>query len=108
MSYGVIHQFKGGTKQQYEASVAAVHPSDGTLPGGQTYHAAGPSEDGWTFFAVHESKGSWESFRDSTLMPRMQRASRAASPRPPRRRDSRSPPRSTPDRDRPGRGCPRR
>ena len=33
MSYGVIHQFKGGTKQQYEASVAAVHPSDGTVNG---------------------------------------------------------------------------
>lgn len=71
MSYGVIHQFKGGTKQQYEASVAAVHPSDGTLPSGQTYHAAGPSADGWTIFAVHDSKASWESFRDSTLMPRM-------------------------------------
>ena len=72
MGYGVIHQFKGGTKQQYEASIAAVHPSDGTLPGGQTYHAAGPSADGWTIFAVHDSKASWESFRDSTLMPRMQ------------------------------------
>ncbi len=72
MTYGVIHQFKGGTKQQYEASVAAVHPSDGTLPGGQIYHAAGPSADGWTIFAVHDSKASWENFRDSTLMPRMQ------------------------------------
>ena len=71
MTYGVIHQFKGGTKQQYEASVAAVHPSDGTLPGGQIYHAAGPSADGWTIFAVHDSKASWENFRDSTLMPRM-------------------------------------
>ena len=62
MSYGVIHQFKGGTKQQYEASVAAVHPSDGTLPGGQTYHAAGPSADGWTIFAVHDSKASYSSW----------------------------------------------
>jgi hypothetical protein len=34
MSYGVIHQFKGGTRQQFAASVAAVHPSDGTLPTG--------------------------------------------------------------------------
>jgi hypothetical protein len=72
MSYGVIHQFKGATKQQYEASVAAVHPSDGTLPPGQIYHAAGPSADGWTIFAVHDSKASWEDFRDSILMPRMQ------------------------------------
>jgi hypothetical protein len=36
------------------------------------YHAAGPSADGWTIVAVHETKDSWEAFRDSTLMPRMQ------------------------------------
>ena len=84
MSYGVIHQFKGGTKQQYEASIAAVHPSDGTLPGGQIYHAAGPSADGWTIFAVHDSKASWESFRDSTLMPRMQQGIEGGFTAPPR------------------------
>ena len=32
MAYGVVHQFKGGTKEQYEASIAAVHPADGSLP----------------------------------------------------------------------------
>jgi hypothetical protein len=72
MSYGVVHQFKGGTKDQYEASIAAVHPSDGSLPAGQVFHAAGPSADGWTIVALHETKESWETFRDSTLMPRMQ------------------------------------
>jgi hypothetical protein len=72
MSYGVVHQFKGGTKEQYEASIAAVHPADGSLPAGQVFHAAGPSADGWTIVAVHDSQASWESFRDSTLMPRMQ------------------------------------
>ena len=72
MNYATIHQFKGGTREQYEATVAAVHPSDGTLPAGQTYHAAGPSADGWTVFAVHDSKAGWEDFRDSILIPRMQ------------------------------------
>jgi hypothetical protein len=72
MSYGVINHFKGGTKQQYEATVAAVHPSDGTLPAGQIYHVAGPSADGWTVVAVHDSEASWHTFRDSILMPRMQ------------------------------------
>ena len=72
MSYGVVHQFKGGTKEQYEASIAAVHPSDGSLPAGQLFHAAGPSADGWTIVALHESKESWEAFRDGILMPRMQ------------------------------------
>jgi hypothetical protein len=60
------------TKENYEASIAAVHPSDGSLPDGQVFHAAGPSDGGWTIMAVHESKESWERFRDGTLVPRMQ------------------------------------
>jgi hypothetical protein len=72
MAYGVVHQFKGGTKEQYEASIAAVHPADGSLPAGQVFHAAGPSADGWTIVAIHDSQASWESFRDSILMPRME------------------------------------
>jgi hypothetical protein len=72
MAYGVVHHFAGGTKEQYEASIAAVHPGDGVLPAGQIFHAAGPSDGGWTIMAVHDSKESWETFRDNVLMPRMQ------------------------------------
>jgi hypothetical protein len=72
MAFGVVHQFPGGTEEQYRASIAAVHPSDGSLPAGQLFHAAGASGDGWTIVAIHESKESWEQFRDGTLMPRMQ------------------------------------
>jgi hypothetical protein len=72
MAFGIVHHFPGGTKEQYEASIAAVHPSRDELPEGQIFHAAGPSAGGWTILAVHESKQSWESFRDGTLMPRMQ------------------------------------
>jgi hypothetical protein len=71
MAYGVVHHFAGGTKEQYEASIGAVHPSDGSLPSGQLFHAAGPSADGWTIVAIHDSQESWEKFRDGTLMPRM-------------------------------------
>jgi hypothetical protein len=71
MAYGVVHHFAGGTKDQYEASIAAVHPSDGSLPEGQQFHAAGPSADGWTIIAIHDSKESWEKFRDGTLIPKM-------------------------------------
>jgi hypothetical protein len=71
MAYGVVHKFAGGTKDQYDASINAVHPSDGSLPDGQIFHAAGPSADGWTIVAIHESKESWEQFRNETLMPRM-------------------------------------
>jgi hypothetical protein len=69
MAYGIVHFFPGGTKEQYEASIAAVHPSDGSLPPGQVFHAAGASDGGWTIIAVHESQASWESFRDNTLGP---------------------------------------
>lgn len=70
--YGIVHFFPRGTKEQYEASIAAVHPGEGLLPEGQTFHAAGPSDGGWTIMAIHESKASWEKFRDDILMPRMQ------------------------------------
>ena len=71
-AYGIVHFFPGGTKEQYEASLAAVHPGEGRLPEGQIFHAAGQSEGGWTIMAVHDSKASWEKFRDTILMPRMQ------------------------------------
>ena len=72
MAYGIVHRFPGGTKEQYDASIAAVHPSDGSLPDGQIFHAAGASDGGWTIVAIHESQESWERFRDDTLMPRME------------------------------------
>ena len=71
-AYGIVHFFPGGTKEQYEASLAAVHPGEELLPEGQIFHAAGFSAGGWTIMAVHESKESWEKFRDGILMPRMQ------------------------------------
>jgi len=72
MAYTVIHKFPGGTKAQYEASLAAVHPADGGLPEGQIFHAAGPTPDGYTIVAIHDSAASWERFRDGTLMPKLQ------------------------------------
>ena len=71
MAYGIVHKFAGGTKEQYEASIAAVHPEGGGLPEGQLYHVGGLSADGWTVMAVHDSRESWERFRDGTLRPRM-------------------------------------
>ena len=83
MAYGIVHHFPGGTKEQYEASIAAVHPSNGSLPDGQIFHAAGPSDGGWTILAVHESKASWEKFRDDTLMPRLAAGVEGGFPTPP-------------------------
>jgi hypothetical protein len=72
MAYGVVHFFANGTKEQYDASIGAVHPGVGQLPDGQIFHAAGPSAGGWTIMAVHDSQASWERFRDDILLPRMQ------------------------------------
>lgn len=71
MPYGIIHFFPGGTREQYETSLAAAHLGPGVLPDGQIFHAAGASADGWTVTAVHESKQSWEAFRDEILLPKM-------------------------------------
>lgn len=70
--YGVTHFFPGGTDQQYQASIAAVHPGPDMLPEGQLYHAAGPCEGGFLITAVHESQASWEQFRDTVLLPAME------------------------------------
>ena len=83
MAFGVIHHFPGGTKENYEASIAAVHPSDGSLPKGQVFHAAGPVPGGWTILAVHDSKESGEQFRDTILMPRMEQGIDGGFPTPP-------------------------
>jgi hypothetical protein len=72
MAYAITHYFPGGTKEQYEASIAAVHPAGGKgLPKGQVFHVAGPSAGGWSIVAVHESKKSWEQFRADILMPQL-------------------------------------
>jgi len=71
MAFGIVHHFPGGTEEQYRASIAAVHPSEHALPEGQIFHAAGPSEGGWTIMAVHDTKESWEAFRDGTLLPKL-------------------------------------
>jgi hypothetical protein len=74
MAYGIVHHFADGTNDQYEATLAAVHPSRTELPEGQIFHAAGPGADGgWTIVAIHESKASWEQFRDGILMPALTR-----------------------------------
>lgn len=69
MAYVIVHTFSGGTKEQYEASVAAVHPGPGLLPKGMMSQFAGPSAAGWTIVATLDSKASWERFRDEILLP---------------------------------------
>ena len=83
MAYGIVHHVPGGTQEQYEATLAAVHVGEGRLPDGQLFHAAGPSAGGWTITAVHESKESWERFRDDILMPTFQKGIQGGFTTPP-------------------------
>ena len=83
MAYAIVHRFPGGTQAQYEKMLAAVHPAEGMLPEGQTFHAGGPTSDGWMIIAIHDSQASWERFRDETLLPRMQAGVEGGFTRPP-------------------------
>ena len=62
--------------------MAVVHPPDG-LPAGQIHHYAGETPDGWKIVAIHDSKESWERFRDGTLMPGLQEVGEKGLPGPP-------------------------
>jgi len=83
MAYTIVQHFPGGTKEQYGATVAAVHPRKDTLPKGQIFHAAGEWAGGWSIVAVHESKQSSEQFRDGTLLPKIQQGIKGGFDTPP-------------------------
>ena len=72
MVFAILHHFPGGTKAQYEATITTLHGPEGALPEGQLFHVAGAVPGGWEVFAIHDSKASWEKFRDGTLVPRLQ------------------------------------
>ena len=72
MAYAIVHHFPGGTKDSTRRRFPPYTPTWPNAAGRADLHAAGPSEDGWTITAVHESQESWERFRDNTLMPTMQ------------------------------------
>src|SRR5438067_11490819 len=64
-----VHYFPGGAKEPSAAARAGVLPARNAPSGGAIVRAGGPSAGGWTIVAVHESKASWEQFRDGTLRP---------------------------------------
>lgn len=82
MAYVIVNEYEGGTREQYDATVAVVHPPDG-LPAGQSHHYAGPSAGGWVVIAVWDSKEVWERFRDEVLLPGLQSVE-GGLPAPPR------------------------
>jgi hypothetical protein len=73
MAFGIVQNFPGGTREQYETGIKSVHPDDGSLPEGQLHHFAGPTEDGgWIICTTWNSRESWDRFREDILIPRLQ------------------------------------
>ena len=70
MAYLITHFWPGATMEQYEATVAVVHPPGG-LPEGQVYHAAGPADGGVLIAAVWDSKEQFDRFLQEKLMASM-------------------------------------
>jgi hypothetical protein len=64
-TFCITHTFKGGTAEQYDRSKRVVHRNGGKgLPAGQTYHAAGETDDGLVVVALWDSEASWVKIRD--------------------------------------------
>ncbi len=70
MAYLITHFWPGATEDQYNATIAVVHPPGG-LPEGQTYHAAGPTDGGFLIAAVWDSKERAERFVQEKLIASM-------------------------------------
>jgi len=68
MPYLQTHFWKGGTEEQYQSMLKAVHPAQG-LPDGQTAHVAGPTDGGYLISVVWDSKEHSERFMNGTLLP---------------------------------------
>ena len=83
MAYAVVHHFKGGTREQFEAVTAKTDPPDGSLVEGELFEFSGPSDDGWIVVGVFESRGAWETFLHDTLMPVFQEVGAAGFAGPP-------------------------
>src|SRR5205807_1798601 len=68
MPYLMTHFWPGGTEEQYQSMLTAVHPAEG-LPAGQSSHVAGPTDGGYLISVVWDSKEQSERFMNGTLLP---------------------------------------
>jgi hypothetical protein len=71
MAIGLRIKFSGGSQEQYDAMHAHMNVDDDP-PEGLIFHAAGPIEDGWGIIDFWESRGHFDSFQQSRLIPASQ------------------------------------
>ncbi len=82
MAIGLRLRFEGGTQAQYDAMHGQMN-IDGSPPEGLIFHAAGPVEQGWGVIDFWESRGAFDRFVQSQLMPTAQELGERAFPSPP-------------------------
>jgi hypothetical protein len=70
MAFLMTHFWPGATLDEYNATLAILHPPNG-LPEGQIYHAAGHTDGGVLVAAIWESKDHFERFLSDTVMASM-------------------------------------
>ena len=72
MSVFLVIRIPGGTQEQYDQVEAGLgEPRLGT---GQTYHVAGPTDDGWCVVDVWESREHFDRFVAERLGTQLQAA----------------------------------
>jgi hypothetical protein len=70
MAVGLVLDFPGGTKQQYEDLRDRMELGGHLPPGGQV-HTAGPHAGGWRVIDVWDSMEAFQRFRDDQILPNM-------------------------------------
>jgi hypothetical protein len=68
MTVGLVLDFPGGTKRQYEDLRDRMQLGGYLPPGGQV-HTAGPHAGDWRVIDVWENLGAFERFRDEQIVP---------------------------------------
>ena len=80
MALGAIFEVAGMSQAQYEQVKGKVLPGNSPAPG-LLYHAAGPSETGWTVVEVWESQEALNLIFQERVAPALQELGATAQPR---------------------------
>ena len=74
MAVCLVIDIPGGQLDQYDAVMRKLGESGGVLGEGQTFHAAGPTDDGFTVIDVWNSREDFERFLQGRLGEAIQEA----------------------------------
>jgi heme-degrading monooxygenase HmoA len=67
MAVCLVIDVSGGTVEQYDAVKQKLEESGGMLGEGQTFHAAGPTDDGFAVIDIWNSRDDFDRFMQGRL-----------------------------------------